>query len=166
MDVALLSLGYKIGMDPAEVRSSVTELATIPFESERRYAAKFYSKGEGSQVAVKGAVEVVLPMCSSVFTEQGSAPLDADFVEGEAQELMQQGYRVLAVAGGEIAEVPDSPSRHDLKGLTLLGLVGFIDPPRAETKGAIEKAKCAGIKTIMITGDHPSTAFTLSLIHI
>ncbi|WP_019178658.1 cation-translocating P-type ATPase [Methanomassiliicoccus luminyensis] len=163
MDVALLSLGYKTGMDPAGVRASVNEIASIPFESERRYAAKFYSRGGGPEAAVKGALEVVLPMCSRVMGEEGPLPLDNDAMERESHRLMSQGYRVLAVAGGEVGEdAASSPDGRGLRGLTLLGLVGFIDPPRQEAKAAIEKAKCAGIKTIMVTGDHPSTALTIA----
>ena len=163
VDVALLSLGYKAGLKPEEVRSAFPTVAEIPFESEKRYAAKFYAQMEGIGIAVKGAVEVVLPLCERMLTEGGEVPIDRPALERRASALSSEGYRVLAVARGRSErEVPSGPDEEDIPSLTFLGLIGLIDPPRPGTREAVQKCACAGIRTVMITGDHPSTALTIA----
>ncbi|NIQ96258.1 MAG: HAD-IC family P-type ATPase, partial [Desulfuromonadales bacterium] len=102
VDVALLALGYKAGLAPAAEACAVQVVGEIPFESERRYAARFFRQGEGVRVALKGAAEALLPFCAMMQTRQGEVPIDAELLEGEALALAEGGYRVIAVADGEI----------------------------------------------------------------
>ncbi len=163
MDVALLALGYKLGLNPAEVRERHPALVAIPFESEKRYAATINRTDDGPRVVVKGAVETVLAFCTQMQTAQGPAPLDEEGIHRQATALAEEGYRVLALAAGP---APDGESaaldEGRLQGLTLQGLFGFIDPVRPEVPEAVDTARRAGIKVAMITGDHPETAFAIA----
>ncbi|KDE56567.1 HAD-IC family P-type ATPase [Methanoculleus sp. MH98A] len=162
IDVAFLALTYKLGLDPAGIRESAPSVAEIPFESERRYAAVWYREGEETLVAVKGAIETVLPFCRTMAAGPGrSMPLDPDRVQEELDSLTSRGYRVLAVAhgraeGGVSAENPEVPP------LELLGLVGFIDPIRPDVPDAVRRCRDAGVDVVMVTGDHPATAFAIA----
>ncbi|KPL77639.1 ATPase [Bellilinea caldifistulae] len=159
MDVALLALGYKLGIDPPNLRRQVRILDEAPFESEKRYAAVVYENAGEPRLVVKGAVETVLQFCSRMMTAQGEVPLEREKVLQLAQHKAESGFRVLALAAGE-------GNLEALKGgdagLTLLGLLGFIDPLRPEVKEAVQNAQMAGIKVVMITGDHPATALAIA----
>ena len=163
VDVALLVMAHKIGLTMAEARNSYPEQATIPFESERLFSASVNQVGETSQVFVKGALERLLPMCFTMAGVETDAPLDAALIERQAMDLAGQGYRVIALAAAGI-ELKDSQvfSEENLANLTLIGLVGLIDPLRPEAKEAIANCRKAGIKVAMITGDHPVTAAAIS----
>ncbi|OGI01517.1 MAG: ATPase, partial [Candidatus Melainabacteria bacterium GWF2_37_15] len=153
VDIALLALGYKNGMGPDKVNGSIEILSEIPFESDRKYSAKFYRDGSQIRVATKGAYEVISSFCAGI---------DKNRVEKQAQALARTGHRVIAVAEGEITSKHNHVYyEEDIKGLHFLGLVGLIDPLRPEAKAAVDTCKQAGIKVIMITGDHPETAFTI-----
>ncbi|MDK2890469.1 MAG: hypothetical protein PWR21_1101 [Methanoculleus sp.] len=162
IDVAFLALTYKLGLDPAGIRESAPSVAEIPFESERRYAAVWYREGEETLVAVKGAAETVIPSCRTMAAgPDGSMPLDPDRVHEVLETLTSRGYRVLAVAHGRVegevsAENPNLPS------LELLGLVGFIDPIRPDVPDAVRRCRDAGVDVVMVTGDHPATAFAIA----
>ncbi len=167
MDVALLALGYKLGLSPETERHNHVSLVDIPFESERRYAAVAYRGADQTdgqtQVAVKGAVEVVANFCRTMQTALGEQPLDVPHVVRQADALAAEGYRVLAIAHGVVEmplKTPDDLQR--ITHLTLVGLVGFIDPLRPEVKSAVAQAQRAGIKVLMITGDHPLTALAIA----
>jgi magnesium-transporting ATPase (P-type) len=156
MDIALLALGYKAGLIPEEVRGGITTLAEIPFDSENRFATRWYQEGEERMIAVKGAVEVILPGCTTMLTPEGSVGIDPDRIGEQVNTLTGRGYRVIAVAGGrsdpeKVKGGPPSP-------LELYGLVGFIDPIRPEVYDAIRECRDAGVDVVMITGDHPATA--------
>jgi magnesium-transporting ATPase (P-type) len=166
MDVALLALAYKLGQEPHAIRESVTEVAEIPFESERKYAARvFQEDGQGPVlVAVKGAAETVLDMCHGVLAPAGPSRLDRGVVEAKANRLAEEGFRVIVVARGELpigAETADFAEDH-LPPLELLGLVGMQDPLRPDAKEAVETCRQAGVRVAMITGDHPATALTIA----
>ncbi len=163
MDVALLALGYKLGLSPEAERRAHPPLAEIPFESERRYAAVAYRVGDETQAAVKGAVEAVARFCQTMLTAQGERPLDLERVAQQADALAAEGYRVLAIAQGVAAPPCETPADLEkLANLTLVGLVGFIDPLRSEVKEAVAQAQGAGVKVLMITGDHPLTALAIA----
>jgi Ca2+-transporting ATPase len=162
IDVALLALAYKAGRPPAEIRKQVNIVSEVPFESERAYSATFYERDGEVWVAAKGAVEVLLPRCASARTVQGDVPVDRETIEAQARALSETGHRFLALAEGRLIDPPDEPGEADLPPLTLLGLVGLIDPPREEAKPAVEKCRRAGIEVAMVTGDHPVTAFTIA----
>ncbi len=160
MDVALLALGRKLGLDPEAERRRFPLVGEIPFESERRYAATAYRTGEEARVVVKGAVEAVAPFCGSA----GDASADRDALLRRADELAAAGYRVLLIAEGVLEGwEPDQPlAESHLKGLAVLGLAGFMDPLRPEVKAAVDRAHGAGVKVVMITGDHPATALAIA----
>jgi len=169
MDVAFLTLGYKAGLEPDVVRNTIRTVATVPFESERMYAAVYYRDDDGSQegqvrIAVKGAMEAVLPYCTHMVTPTGAVPLDSALVEEQMVRMMEDGYRVLAVAEGELSGPPGQNAELSevMPRLTFLGLAGFIDPLRPDVKESVWLAHQAGIDVVMITGDHPRTAFAIS----
>jgi magnesium-transporting ATPase (P-type) len=163
IDVAFLALTYKLGLDPAGIRESAPAVAEIPFESERRYAAVWHRDGGEIRVAVKGAVETVIPLCRTmaVAGQEENVLLDPDHVQEELDDLTSRGYRVLAVARGRtVGPVPaENP---ELPPLELLGLVGFMDPIRPDVPDAVRRCRNAGVDVVMVTGDHPATALAIA----
>ena len=153
---ALVVAAAKLGLDREQLDVAFPRVGEVPFTSESRRMATLHRTSDGHKVVVKGAPEVVLAACSSVLGADGPVALDEagrERVRQAEQQLAGEALRVLAIAyapGGSLAEV-DS-------GLTLLGLVGMLDPPRPEAYDAIRTCESAGIRTVMITGDHPETA--------
>lgn len=164
VDVALLAFGYKMGCLPAELRSTFEPIGDIPFESAQRYAAGFYRDSEGIMVAVKGAVEAVLPFCADMQTGNGNEPVAPEAIAQEALALAEGGYRVIAAASGRLpqAMVLGRVDEKAIPPLTFLGLVGLIDPLRPEVKESVNRCKQAGVKVVMVTGDHPATALSIA----
>jgi Ca2+-transporting ATPase len=164
MDVALLALGKKLKLDPDSERKKFPVAAEIPFESEKRYAATAYRNNGKIAVAVKGGVEAVLPFCTHMSTSSGDQPLDEDGLLRQAQEMAEHGYRVLVIAAGSLSDAGDLAQFDEshLRDFTVLGLVGFIDPLRPEVRDAVAVSRQAGVKVIMITGDHPATALAIA----
>ena len=158
MDIALLALSNKIG----EVDLSLEEkiVGGIPYESENKYSAIFYQNSELVNVTVKGSVETIIDFCDKINTANGIKEIDKQAILNRNDELAKQGYRVLAIAKG-ICESYDE-NNPKLPKLVLLGLIGFIDPIREEAASAIKKCHNAGIKVVMITGDHPLTAMAIA----
>ncbi len=153
VDIALLALGYKNGMGPDKINREINTLREIPFESERKFSAKFYEEDSKVKAVVKGAVEVILQFCPDA---------DSKRIQRQLKAFSRTGHRVIAVAEGEISSKHDHCYyEEDLKGLNFLGLIGLIDPLRPEAIEAVDTCKKAGIKVIMITGDHPETALTI-----
>jgi magnesium-transporting ATPase (P-type) len=102
-------------------------------------------------------------MCDRIVSPDGSSELDSAAVEAQAKTLAGEGYRVIAMAYGDVEVTEGEEFSHaDLKNLTLIGLVGLIDPLRPEAKSAVAKCRAAGIQVAMVTGDHPITAFTIA----
>ena len=157
MDVAFLAAACKLGLDPEEVKRRFPLTGEIPYESERKFSAAFYEDQGARQVAAKGAVETILDFCDRMEQEGGPTALEREGVERLAEAMAQEGLRVLAVAGGAAAP-HHGPESSTLSGLVLHGLIGFLDPLRPEVAGSVKTCDRAGIKVIMITGDHPATA--------
>ena len=163
VDVALLVMAHKANIMKAEVANAYPELATIPFESQRLFSASLNEHEGKSQAFVKGAVERLLPMCSKMAAPGLDEDLDPSYIENQAQQLASDGYRVLALAAGEIHLGPEEVfSEEHLHDLTLLGLVGMIDPLRPEARQAVASCRHAGIEVAMVTGDHPATALAIA----
>lgn len=158
VDLALLTLAHKAGLTQQECRQDWAEIAAIPYEPEHRYAATLNRGEDGAQIFVKGAVEVVLEMCSRMASGAGPLPLTREEILAQAEDLAGEGYRVLAVAFGPVAGDLDDLYPDRLKGMTFAGLVALSDPPRAEARDAVEACRRAGIIVGMVTGDHPVTA--------
>jgi magnesium-transporting ATPase (P-type) len=155
MDVALLAMVWKTGTDPYSLRFSHPLLEVLPYESEQKFSAALWAESGGGYAGMKGAPETVLSRCFLSEAEK----------EGwinKAVELAGRGYRVLAFAGkaweGEKPELAKTIEG----GLTFLGYAAFIDPLRPGATDAVAECKRAGIKVIMITGDHPNTAAYLA----
>lgn len=164
IDVAFLALGYKLGLNPEEVKKQVRIIKEIPYESELKYSAVFFEKDGLEQIACKGAVETILDFCDKMAGDGKYLGLDRQAIEQQAEALAKEGLRVLAVAGGEIKNSHSDGVEEQtvFSGLVFHGLVGFIDPLRPEAVESVKICKDAGIKVLMITGDHPSTASAIS----
>lgn len=163
VDVALLALAFKVGLDPASLRADAAVRGDVPFESDRAYAATFVAHEGRVLATVKGALEVLLPRCDTMVTADGVVPLDTAAIERQAAELSGGGHRFIALCDGDVPAPGDAPvGEADLPRLTLLGLVGLIDPPRPEAKTAVAKCQAAGVAVAMVTGDHPATALAIA----
>jgi Ca2+-transporting ATPase len=161
--------GYKISGDPTEgallvaaLKAGVDErlprLDELPFESEQRYMATLHQGKEGNVVYVKGSPEKLLGMCQSQLVDGTVEALDGGEVLSEANEMAKEALRVLGLAYKDVPEDKTSLTPEDLRELVFLGLQGMIDPPREEAREAIAKCRRAGIRVVMVTGDHPQTA--------
>ncbi|UCB55757.1 MAG: HAD-IC family P-type ATPase [Thiotrichales bacterium] len=163
VDVALLVMAHKAGIVKAKTISAFPEISSIPFESERLFSASLNQVGDRRCMFVKGAFEKLLPMCDTMAVPGQEIVIDVTSLEQQANELACQGYRVLAIASGEREPPPGEVfSEQHLHGLTLLGLVGMIDPLRPEAQQAVTTCREAGIEVAMVTGDHPATAFAIA----
>ncbi|MCP4982074.1 MAG: HAD-IC family P-type ATPase [Gammaproteobacteria bacterium] len=162
VDVALLIMAHRENWVRAEVISNCPEIDTIPFESERLYSASLNWVDGRPRAFVKGAFEKLLLMCDQQMSRDGIGELDKVAVEAQARQLASQGYRVIALASGDVEiQTGDEFVHRHLQNLTLIGLVGLIDPLRPEAKAAVAKCRDAGIQVAMVTGDHPVTALAI-----
>lgn len=164
MDVALLGMSYKLGKNPVKWQKEINQVGKIPYESERKFSASIYRENDTVFISTKGAVETILDFCTTMSVDGEIKPIEKDKILIDTQSLAKEGYRVLAFAGGEFGtcQQKESYSNDEIPELTFYGLVGFIDPLRSEAKKAIQQCRDAGIKVIMITGDHPETAGTIA----
>jgi magnesium-transporting ATPase (P-type) len=160
MEGAMVSLANKAGYETDALRKQYPRADEIPFDSEHRYMATLhYAHEEGPFAFVKGAPERLLEMCTQQLESAGPAPLDRERWDARVEALAAEGQRVLAVATKPMPEGMHELKFSDLdEGLTLVGLVGIIDPPREEAIAAVEACRRAGVAVKMITGDHPLTA--------
>ncbi|HWL33817.1 MAG TPA: cation-translocating P-type ATPase [Gaiellaceae bacterium] len=153
---ALVVAGAKFGLDKAQLDAELPRVGEIPFTAETKRMTTLHETGDGIVAYTKGAPEIVLASCVRRLTVNGDEELD-DATQTEilasAEGLARDALRVLAVARRDNAEVENAE-----EGLTFLGLIGLIDPPRPEAANAIETCSRAGIAAVMITGDHPATA--------
>jgi Ca2+-transporting ATPase len=153
-EVALIVAAIKGGLDPAAERAAHPVASLLPFESERGWMATLHRRGEGYLLLVKGGPERVLDICGKVCTP------DRDRILAEAEALAREGLRVLACASRTVPAGPPTPDleAEARRGFVFAGLQAIIDPPREEAAAAIAGCRRAGIRTIMITGDHAVTA--------
>ncbi len=169
MEGALLVLATKAGMDPEELKQNWPRIAEIPFDTAHKFMATFHHRDNKVIMLVKGAPEVVLKRSTNVLEAEGIRPLEQirrrQWLEIN-ERLASTGLRILAAAQREIPAAEFDPEADDLlpyaKDLTLLGLVGLMDPPRPEAREAIRLCQRAGIQVKMITGDQPVTAMAIS----
>jgi magnesium-transporting ATPase (P-type) len=147
----------------AETVNAFPEIDNMPFESERLFSASLNDVNGKHYAFVKGAAERLLTMCTHMATPGKDVALAQYELEQQAMKLACEGYRVLALAAGEVrlGEAEVFNEEH-LQGLVFLGLVGIIDPLRPEAKQAIACCRQAGIKVAMVTGDHPATALAIA----
>ncbi len=160
-EAAMLVAAARLGIEPEELRDSHDSVAEIPFESETRYSASVRRDGEHHLLVVKGAPERIVELCDTLLGVDGPEPLDPKVILAAARSLAAQGLRVLAMA-----ERPLNPHHGlgDPEGLvavgelSFLGMQGMLDPPRPGVIDAVAGCRAAGIRPIMITGDHAITA--------
>jgi Ca2+-transporting ATPase len=153
---ALVVLAAKAGLARAELDARFPRVHEIPFDPETRRMTTLHATPEGVVAHAKGAPEVILASCTRQWTAGGPVPLDAasrTHILEAARRMAGEALRVLAVATREQATPADAE-----QGMTFLGLAGMSDPPRPEARAAIETCVHAGIRVVMITGDHPETA--------
>ncbi len=163
VDVALLVLAAKAGLGQAALEAATPRVGEIPFDPEHRFAATLHRDGDTHHVHVKGAGERLLAMCTRMATADGDVPIDRDRLEQQADALAADGFRVLALATGELVREPGTALEHDeLRGLVFLGYVAMIDPLRPEARAAVRACQAAGIQVAMVTGDHPVTALAIA----
>lgn len=153
---ALVVAAAKAGLDKAELERAFPRENEIPFSSETKRMTTLNRSSSGVVAYAKGAPEFILESCVRKLTAQGEIELSktnrAEILH-TAQEMASEALRVLAIAYKPRATIEDAE-----RDMTFLGLVGMIDPPRTEAQAAVKECKEAGIKVVMITGDHPLTA--------
>lgn len=156
IDMAFLVLGKKLGVNA----SNIEIVERIPYESQNKYSAVFYRIGKETYCTIKGSPEKIMEFCDHVdFLSR----FDLAKIKAQNEELARGGYRVIAIASGRVkTKLSGDYKEKDISGLTFKGLVGFIDPIRADAPAAIRKCRQAGIKVLMITGDHPLTAYKIA----
>ena len=164
-EAALLALASKAGMPKDSLVPSHPVVKELPFDSDRKRMTIVTLDAHGREVAhTKGSADVLLPLCSHQANESGSTALDADAratIQQEADRMSREALRVLAIARREIAR--GGEEREDVEQrLTFLGLVGMIDPPREGVEAAMKECADAGVKVVMITGDHKLTAIAIA----
>jgi len=161
--------GYKIKGDPTEgalvvsaIKAGITRnlprLDEIPFEPEQQYMATLHQGKGGNIIYVKGSPETVLRMCRNQLMDGNIEPLRNEQILEKADEMARDALRVLGMAYKAVDKEKTSLTTEDLEGLIFLGLQGMIDLPREEVIAAVKKCKTAGIRIVMITGDHAQTA--------
>lgn len=168
-ETCLLSMARKAGLTDVgateeDIRSMMPRMEEIPFDSDRKLMSTKYRVHGVPTVFTKGAVDVLLDRITNILTEEGNRPIteeDRENIIKQNQQFSENGLRVLAFAYRECKE-EEVLSIETEKDYTFIGLVSMIDPPREESKAAVEDAIRAGIKPIMITGDHKVTATAIA----
>ncbi len=153
-ETAIVAAAHKIGHEKNALFSKYPRLGELPFDSDRKLMTTINKYDDKNLVIVKGAFDVLKNRCISG---------DIAAAEQINEEMSNSALRVLAIACKEINDVPDTLDADEIENnLTFLGLVGMIDPPRPEAKAAVEVCKKAGIRPVMITGDHITTASAIA----
>jgi Ca2+-transporting ATPase len=159
-EAALFTLAARSGFAKAALEERYPRLAELPFDAERKLMTTFHAWEGGKVVSfTKGAVEVVLERTVRGLTARGEVELETARILAVVDRVAADGLRALGFAMRVWDRLPDDPETAQAEtGLTLLGLVGLMDPPRQEAKDAVALCRKAGIVPVMITGDHPLTA--------
>lgn len=163
-EVALVQLGELFGIEEVSYREQHPRLGEIAFDSDRKLMSTLHDIDGTPTLLTKGAIDVLLSRATKIFTSNGVLPLDQggkQEILRVNQELSEQGLRVLAF-GYRPLEAVRPISLDDETDMTFVGLISMIDPPRVESVQAVADAKQAGIRTVMITGDHKVTATAIA----
>lgn len=153
-ETSIVLAAWQNGMDKDDLLQKYPRLCELPFDSDRKLMSSVHHIEEKYIVIVKGAFDVMSSRCVSG---------DIETAKKITEQMSSEALRVLAISYKEIDRIPEAPTSEELEnGLTLMGLVGMIDPPRPEAKIAVETCKKAGIKPVMITGDHIVTASAIA----
>ncbi len=163
-EVALVNLGHKLSLDEIEIRKSHGRLAELPFDSDRKLMSTLHKFDNKNLMFTKGAFDVLLDRIVKIKTSTGVRDItyeDKQNIINANKQLSQSGLRVLAFAYKEFAN-PDYLSLEDENNYIFMGLISMIDPPRVESAEAVRDCITAGIKPVMITGDHKITASAIA----
>ncbi len=184
-ETALVDLGLRFGIDKDALLAEMPRVAEVPFDSERKRMATIHRTASGRYlVAVKGGVDEVLECCTKINVDDNAQPArktshkspsilsftvrnitgdDIHRIFEKNEEMASKALRVLAIAYKYMDELPSDISAASIEeGLTFVGMVGMIDPPREEARLAVAQCRRAGIKPVMITGDHALTASAIA----
>lgn len=162
-EIALYSIAKKHDFDKKELEIKYPRVAEIPFDSERKCMTTFHKWEEGYVSFTKGAIDVLIEKSNNILTFEGLTSIDVAEIQRINESMAADGLRVLSITTRKWDMIPENISPENVEtGLTVLGLVGMMDPPREEVKEAISMCKTAGIIPVMITGDHPLTARTIA----
>jgi Ca2+-transporting ATPase len=161
-EVALAQAALAAGLERSRLEQSRPRIGELPFDAERKRMTTLHRDGDAVIAYTKGAPERVLACCTRLLAADGERVLDSRAALQQAEQLAARGYRVLAFARRHLARLPEPLDATVEKQLTLLGLVGLLDPPRPEAACAVELCRSAGITPVMVTGDHPATALAIA----
>jgi len=165
-EVALVTLAIKGGLVPQELHARSPRRAEIPFDPAAKMMATQHQTPAGARLIVKGAPEVVLDLCGSTRRNGQDVVLDSEMLSalrGTVDRMAERALRVLAIGVIEGAEIDGHAGFEAFRGrLTLLGILGQIDPPRLEVKDAVARCTDAGIRAVMVTGDHKATGYAIA----
>lgn len=186
-EIALFSVARDYGFDKRELEKEFPRVAEIPFDSDRKLMTTLHraveQKSRRAEVSnseipyspihlftyspyvsfTKGAIEALIDMADNILTSEGIKAIDKKEIHQVNERMAAEGLRVLGIAMRAWDSLPDDMSPENVEtGLTILGLCGIMDPPREEAKEAVSLCKTAGINPVMITGDHPITAWAIA----
>jgi len=147
----------------AHISDHSKRLDEIPFDSANMYMATLHRGENENHIFVKGSPEQVLALCTQQVTDHGHTAVQPERIHAEAAELASKALRLLAMAYKTVPTTHKRITSQDLHTLTFLGIEGMIDPPRQEAINSVQKCKSAGIRPVMITGDHAMTATAVAL---
>lgn len=162
MEVALLIAGAKAGLQRQELLNAQSKVREEAFDPDLKMMATFHEVESGYRVAVKGAPEAVLEVCTQRQTQGGPEPCseqDQETWQQRTNQLAKEGLRTLALAQKTVSSQEAEP----YEDLTFLGVVGLVDPPRQDVRPALKECQSAGIRVVMVTGDQPVTARNIGI---
>ncbi len=165
-EVALLVLAKKSGIANREPFSKIKIVDDLPFNTDQKYRATLIqNENRKKELLVVGAPEKILELSTSVYTKKGAEKAgkkEKDAIKKKHDEWAEEALRIIALAHKEMPGSKDSIGEEDVKDLTWTGIAGIIDPPRSEVKDAVEACNKAGIRVMMVTGDHQKTAAAIA----
>ncbi len=163
-EIALYAISSEHGFDKYHLDNQFPRSYEIPFDSERKCMTTIHKWSDDTWVSfTKGAVDVLMQKTDNVLTSDGAGYIDSDEVQRVHNRMAADGMRVLGVAMRIWKQLPEDITAETMEtNLTLLGLAGMMDPPRPEAIDAVQLCKTAGIRPVMITGDHPITAHVIA----
>lgn len=162
-EVALIVLGDKFNLTRADLNSKHNRVSENPFDSDRKLMSTLNKEGKGYRVHTKGAIDNILKISSHALVDGKVVPLTEQLKEDYLRVTLEMSNEALRVLGAAYKDTDKILAPEEMEsGLTVIGLVGMIDPPRLEVKSSIHDAKLAGITPVMITGDHKNTAVAIA----
>lgn len=159
-EVALFNLAKEFNFDKRSLEKDYRRLSEIPFDSDRKCMTTIHAMPDGKFISfTKGAIEALTDRSFQVLTTEGPKSIDSEELHRVNERMSADGLRVLGIGMRIWSELPEDVSVENVEAnLIMIGLVGMMDPPREEAKEAVSMCKAAGIRPVMITGDHPLTA--------